>query len=197
MCYNTLKESAHKKISSLRASGGIQKKPCEICGFQRYTVAHHEDYSKPLDIMWLCAVCHKLRHQQIDTPVDHCPPVFDVSPDLFVQRRDGDRVGCHKMICPFCYKRVSAKKLRSGDKYYMVMHRKPRQRKDYLSIQETSKILSALLSSGWTQVAIATRLNVSQAAVARWRAGYSGAPSGLYKLLSPATGRRNDNTGDL
>jgi len=35
----------------------IKKLPCEVCGDTK-TDAHHSDYSKPLDIMWLCREHH-------------------------------------------------------------------------------------------------------------------------------------------
>ncbi len=45
---------------SLRA-GTITRKPCEECGMED-TEAHHEDYSRPLDITWLCFTHHNARH---------------------------------------------------------------------------------------------------------------------------------------
>jgi ribosomal protein S27AE len=44
--------------------GYIFKKPCEKCGNVK-SVAHHEDYDKPLEIVWLCQPCHSHRHKQM------------------------------------------------------------------------------------------------------------------------------------
>jgi hypothetical protein len=41
-------------------AGRLVKQPCEVCGDAKVH-AHHDDYSKPLDVRWLC-----LRHH-----VDH------------------------------------------------------------------------------------------------------------------------------
>lgn len=32
---------------------------CERCPSQHYVHMHHEDYSKPLEVIWLCARCHR------------------------------------------------------------------------------------------------------------------------------------------
>lgn len=44
--------------------GQLVRLPCEACGDTKKTDAHHDDYSKPLDIRWLCRSCH-LRHHAL------------------------------------------------------------------------------------------------------------------------------------
>lgn len=46
-------------------SGKLKREPCEVCGNMR-SQAHHEDYSKPLEVVWLCAFHHKARHREIN-----------------------------------------------------------------------------------------------------------------------------------
>lgn len=42
----------------------LPKNPCEICGNPK-SQKHHEDYSKPLDVRWLCAKHHAARHVEL------------------------------------------------------------------------------------------------------------------------------------
>jgi hypothetical protein len=35
---------------------------CDMCGRQRKLDAHHEDYSQPLKVEWLCHQCHMGLH---------------------------------------------------------------------------------------------------------------------------------------
>jgi hypothetical protein len=42
--------------------GRLTRQPCAICGTTEKIHAHHRDYSKPLDVVWLCVKCHQRIH---------------------------------------------------------------------------------------------------------------------------------------
>lgn len=56
-------QSAYNKIKYSIKLGIIKKQPCGICHSPN-SQAHHEDYSKPLDVIWLCARHHRDRHME-------------------------------------------------------------------------------------------------------------------------------------
>lgn len=43
--------------------GGLIPQPCEKCGSEKVE-KHHEDYDKPLEVIWLCRPCHLDLHQK-------------------------------------------------------------------------------------------------------------------------------------
>jgi len=43
--------------------GRLLKTPCVACGESK-SEAHHADYSKPLEVIWLCRACHSKTHQE-------------------------------------------------------------------------------------------------------------------------------------
>ena len=54
---------AHRKLQRAVSSGTVKRQPCEVCGAVK-THAHHEDYSKPLAVMWLCPLHHAEQHRK-------------------------------------------------------------------------------------------------------------------------------------
>jgi hypothetical protein len=55
------KIAIYSKLSKAIKSGRVKKTPCIVCGSVK-SQAHHEDYSKPLDVTWLCVRHHADRH---------------------------------------------------------------------------------------------------------------------------------------
>ena len=57
-----IKWAARAAIRRLILQGKIKRQPCEICG--RKSQTHHPDYSKPLEVKWLCLNHHKEVHRK-------------------------------------------------------------------------------------------------------------------------------------
>lgn len=55
----------HNAVTRAIRSGTLIRKPCVKCGNEK-SLAHHEDYDKPLEVVWLCQPCHKQRHKEIN-----------------------------------------------------------------------------------------------------------------------------------
>jgi len=54
---------AHCALNNAVRDGKIIKpKICERCGEAKLLHAHHPDYSKPMEIEWLCSTCHRREH---------------------------------------------------------------------------------------------------------------------------------------
>jgi hypothetical protein len=53
---------AHTALNNAVRDGRIQKQPCAVCSTDKNVHAHHSDYSRPLDVKWLCAKCHHRIH---------------------------------------------------------------------------------------------------------------------------------------
>ena len=59
-------KQAHWKVASALKTGKLSKpsKCCE-CENTENIDAHHEDYSNPLEVLWLCSMCHHKRHHKL------------------------------------------------------------------------------------------------------------------------------------
>lgn len=72
--YDPMKNSARNAVRTAIEYGRLTKPDeCSVCGLGAKRSdgvsaiqAHHDDYAKPLDVMWLCPKCHKKRHEELD-----------------------------------------------------------------------------------------------------------------------------------
>lgn len=59
---NPEKYKAHGILNRAIRAGKIARQNCSICSKKAH--AHHEDYSKPLEVVWLCSIHHSQKHHQ-------------------------------------------------------------------------------------------------------------------------------------
>ena len=52
---------AHTAVSNAIRDGRLIKEPCLFCDAHEVH-AHHRDYAKPLEVVWLCPKCHHRLH---------------------------------------------------------------------------------------------------------------------------------------
>ena len=59
---NPVKYAAHLLVNNHLRDGKLHKQEfCEGCGCGP-TQGHHDDYAKPLEVRWLCSLCHHKWH---------------------------------------------------------------------------------------------------------------------------------------
>lgn len=59
--YSPTRRRAMAIVARAFADGSLVRQPCENCG-EAVAIAHHDDYSKPLTVRWLCWSCHQYHH---------------------------------------------------------------------------------------------------------------------------------------
>ncbi len=57
------KISARGAVRDALLRGDLNRGPCEVCGDVK-TEGHHDDYSQPLTVRWLCKKHHALHHRK-------------------------------------------------------------------------------------------------------------------------------------
>jgi len=63
---NPNKKQAQGFARTALFNGKIKKQEfCSKCGSDYLVQMHHEDYTKPLDVVFLCKYCHMQRHQEL------------------------------------------------------------------------------------------------------------------------------------
>jgi ribosomal protein S27AE len=58
------KYKAHNMVNNAIRDGKLFKKSCGECGSKRRINAHHDNYTEPLNVRWLCASCHHQWHAE-------------------------------------------------------------------------------------------------------------------------------------
>ena len=53
--------ASHSAVAKAIKRGVLVRHPCDVCG-REDSHAHHDDYSKPLDVRWLCPPHHREVH---------------------------------------------------------------------------------------------------------------------------------------
>ena len=62
-----MKHSAHNAVlTEIRAGRMTRPDKCSRCGAKGTVEAHHQDYDKPIDIVWLCVQCHAKEHSKME-----------------------------------------------------------------------------------------------------------------------------------
>jgi len=59
------RERARRFVAKAIMTGKLKRKHCELCGAKHDVQAHHADYSKPLEVRWLCRTCHNKEHGKL------------------------------------------------------------------------------------------------------------------------------------
>jgi hypothetical protein len=62
------RKKATVAVNNAVRDGRLKKQPCWVCGDKAQ--AHHPDYSRPLDVVWLCPPHHKQTHKLVANPDD-------------------------------------------------------------------------------------------------------------------------------
>jgi hypothetical protein len=57
------RRSARGKAQRALRAGKLTKTACEKCGSLEVQM-HHPDYSQPLNVTWLCKICHEAWHKE-------------------------------------------------------------------------------------------------------------------------------------
>ena len=59
------KYAAHNAVNNAVRDGRLHKgSSCEICGSSFSISGHHDDYNRPLEVRWLCSLCHCRWHAE-------------------------------------------------------------------------------------------------------------------------------------
>jgi hypothetical protein len=64
---------AHCVANNAIRDGKLQRQPCQVCGTFENVHKHHRNYTRPLDVTFLCAKCHHRLHAIFPEISGHLP----------------------------------------------------------------------------------------------------------------------------
>lgn len=56
----------HAVNNAVKRGDLVKPQACESCGQEKRLTGHHDDYTKPLSVRWLCYGCHGKEHRVIE-----------------------------------------------------------------------------------------------------------------------------------
>ena len=62
--YDKKKFKANKILNDAVRKGMFKPRECTVCKQEKKLDGHHNDYSKPLDVIWVCRKCHSDIHKK-------------------------------------------------------------------------------------------------------------------------------------
>lgn len=71
-----LRRAAHVALNNALRDGRVARTPCQCCGALEVE-AHHPDYDKPLDVVWLCQHDHLQLHQEHESYLNNSGPAAE------------------------------------------------------------------------------------------------------------------------
>lgn len=94
---NRLKQEVRMIFRDAVRYGKLLRQPCEVCG-EAKTEGHHSDYSKPLDVRWLCRLHHIELHRgdpktaaQLARKRTHCQRGHELTDQNCPRNKNGKR----------------------------------------------------------------------------------------------------------
>lgn len=169
------KQKAQNAVSYALHAGKLTKGLCSSCGTDQDICAHHEDYTKPLDVTWLCRPCH-IRHHSPNLQRGRRtgnPSVSKLNEDSVTRIRDLLATGLLtnrqiSMLFGVTPENISA--IRDGKTWRHIqtdlLISKGRRGGPSLS-PETIENVHKFAVNGYTQAGISRELDISTASVSR------------------------------
>ena len=66
---------AHRAVEKALKTGALLKAPCRECGSKIGVHAHHDNYSQPLEVAWLCRRHHMEHHRKNKMSIEEMIPL--------------------------------------------------------------------------------------------------------------------------